>query len=170
MPIGLLDSKASTKGTGNSVVAAADCADVSSRGTNAVELLWHLDVDLEVLLLGLAQAKGSRDVVGHLQWSKSRDGVAGLVHVALKGTGTIGVDLVDCDLHNGACLDLGHAASSELVLGLFANVDVSIDLSTTAGVDDVGGDLVVSDNCGILLAGVDGGAITSNFRVDFSWH
>jgi hypothetical protein len=88
-----LDSEASTKGTGDGVVTAADCADVSGGGANAVELFWHLDVDSEVLLLGLGQTKGARNVVGHFQGCEGGNGVACLVHVALEGTSTIGVDL-----------------------------------------------------------------------------
>jgi hypothetical protein len=89
----LLNSEAATEGAGDGVVAAADSADVSGRGADAVELFWHLDVDGEVLLLCLRQAKGTGDVVGHLQGCEGGNSIASLVHIALKGTGTIGVDL-----------------------------------------------------------------------------
>lgn len=49
--IGLLDGEAPAKGTGDGVVAAADGANVTRRGTNAVEVVRHRDLDGEVLLL-----------------------------------------------------------------------------------------------------------------------
>lgn len=74
---------------------------------------------------------------------------------------------MDGDLHDGAGLDLSHTASSELVLSLLTNVDVAVDLGTTTGIDNVGSDLVVSDDGSILLARVDGGTVASNGRVDW---
>lgn len=137
LSIGLLDSEAATKGTSDGVVTTADSADVASRCTNAVEVVGHLYVDGEVLFLGLGQAEGAGDVVGDLERSEGGDSVAGLVHVALKRTSTISVDLVDGDLHDGARRHRSHAASSELVLGLLSNVDVAGNLSTSTSVDNV---------------------------------
>lgn len=97
LAISLLDGEAATKGTSESVVAAADGADVSGRGANAVELLRHLDVDGEGLGLCLGEAEYARDVVGNLEGSECCLGIAGLVHVALEGAGAVGVDLVDGD-------------------------------------------------------------------------
>jgi hypothetical protein len=162
LSVGLLDGEASTKGTGNSSVTAANSADVSSGGTNAVELLGHLNVDLKVLFLGLGQAKRARDVVGYLERSEGGDGVASLVHVALERTSSISVDLVDGDLHDRARRDSSHAASSQLVLGLLTDIDVAIDLGTSTGVDNVLGNLLVTDDGSILLARRDGGAVAGN--------
>lgn len=109
--VGLLDGEASTKGTSNGIVAAADSANVSGGRSEAVELLGHLDVDGEILLLGLGETERAGDVVGNLQWRESGDGVASLVHVALERPSAIGIDLVDSDCYCGAGRDLGHAAS-----------------------------------------------------------
>jgi len=166
LSVSLLDGEASTKGTGDSVVAASDSADVSSRSTEAVEVVGHLDVDDKVLLLGLGETERTRDVVGHLQGGEGGDGVASLVHVALEWTGAISVDLVDGDSQHGAARNLGHTASSKLVLGLLADVDVTSDLSPSAGVDDVLLDLRVADDGSILLARRDGCAVASNSRIN----
>jgi hypothetical protein len=74
--------------------------------------------------------------------------------------------LVNCDLHNGTGLDLGHTTGSQLILGLLANVDVAVDLGPSACVDNVLRDLVVTDDGSILLARGDGSAVTSDIRVD----
>ena len=55
--VSLLDSEASTEGTSNGVVAASDSADVAGRCSEAVEVVRHLDVDGEVLLLGLRETE-----------------------------------------------------------------------------------------------------------------
>jgi hypothetical protein len=164
--IGLLNSEASTEGTGNSIVTAADSADVSGRGTEAVELVGHLDVDDKVLLLGLGETERTGDVVGHLQGGEGGDGIASLIHVALERTGTISVDLMDGDSQHGATRNLSHTTSCKLVLGLFANVDVAGNLCSSACVDDVGRDFRVTDDGSILLARGDSGAVASNSRVD----
>jgi hypothetical protein len=167
LAIGLLDSKAATKGASDGSVAAADSADVAGRGTDAVEVLWHFDVDGELLCFLLGQAEGAWDVVGNLEGREGGDCVAGLVHVALEGTSAVGVDLMDGDFHDGALGDLGHAAGGELVLGLLADVDVAVDLGAAAGVDNVLSDLAVTDDGGILLAGGDIGAVASNVGIDW---
>ena len=148
----MLDGKAATERTGDGGVAASDCANVASRSSEAVEVVGHLDVDLKVLLLFLRQAEGSWDVVGDLQGSEGCDSVAGLVHVALEGTRAISVDLVDGDLQHRSGRDLGHAIGCQFVLSLLANVDVAVDLSPSAGVDDVLGNLRVANDSRILLA------------------
>lgn len=100
LAVSLLDSKTATKGTSNGIIAAADSADVSGGSTDAIEVLGHLNVDLELLLLGLRETETARDVVGHLERSKGCDSIAGLVHVALEGAGAIGIDLVNGDFHD----------------------------------------------------------------------
>lgn len=96
LAVGLLDSKATSEGAGNSSVAAANSADVSGRGTDAVEVVRHSNTDGEVLLLGLRQSIAAGDVVGNLQRSELGGSIAGLVKITLVGSGTIGVDLVYC--------------------------------------------------------------------------
>ena len=65
--VSLLHSEAATKRSSDCVVAAPDGANVSSRSTEAVELVRHLDVDDEILFLGLRETKSTRDVVGNFQ-------------------------------------------------------------------------------------------------------
>jgi hypothetical protein len=166
LAIGLLDGEAATKRTGDSSVTAADSADVSRGSTNAVELVRHLHVDLEVLLLLLGQTKGTGDIVGDLERRESSLGVASLVHVALERSSTIGIDLVNGDSHHRSRTDGSHATSSQLVLRLLANVNVAVDLGAATGVDNVLRNLRVTDDGGILLARRDGGAVTRNVGVD----
>jgi hypothetical protein len=163
----LLNSEATTKWTSNGIVTATDSADVTGRCTNAIELFWHLNVDGKVLLLGLRQAKGAWDVVGDLQGREGGDCIAGLIHIALKGTSSIGIDLMNCDLHDGSGLDLGHTTSGKLVLGLLSDVDVAVDLGPTTCVDDVLGNLIITDDSSILLARGNGGTVASDIRVDW---
>jgi hypothetical protein len=166
LTIGLLNSEAATERSSYSGVAAADSADVTSGGADAVELVWHSNTDGEILLLGLRQTVGTRDVVGNLELCELGGSVAGLIEITLVGSGTIGVDLVDGDSHDSACLDRSHTASGQLVLGLLADIDVAGDLGASTGVHDVLRDLGVTDDSGILLARRDGGAVTSKVLVD----
>ena len=166
LAVGLLNSEASSEGAGDSSVTAADSAHVSGRGTDAAEVVGHGNRDNEILLLDLGQTVGTGDVVGNLQRDSEAGSVAGLVKVALIGTGAVGVDLVDGDLHDRALGDLGDALDSELVLGLLADIDVAVDLSTSASVHDVLLDLRVADDGGVLLARRDGGAVTGQGGVD----
>ena len=166
LAVGLLNSEASSEGTGDSSVTAANSAHVSGRGTDAVEVLGHSNRDNEILLLDLGQTVGTGDVVGNLQRDSKAGSVAGQVKVALIGTSAIGVDLVDGDLHDSALGDLGDTLDSELVLSLLADVDVAVDLGTSASVHDVLLDLRVADDGGVLLARRDGGAVTGQGRVD----
>ena len=93
LAVGLLNSEASSEGTGNSSVTAADSAHVSGGGTNAVEVVGHSNRDNEILLLDLGQAVGTGDVVGNLQGDSEASSVAGLVKVALVRAGTISINL-----------------------------------------------------------------------------
>ena len=139
--VSLLDCKAASEGASDGGVAASDSADVAGRSSEAVEVVRHLDVDDEVLLLLLRQTERSGDVVGDLQGGEGSYSVASLVHVAFEGTGAIGVDLVKGDSQHGARGYLGHTTSCQFVLGLLADVYVAVDLSSSAGIDNVLGDL-----------------------------
>lgn len=163
-----MNGEASTEGTGNSVVAASNGADVSSGCTKAVELVGHLDIDGELLFLGLGETEGARDVVGYLQGSEGSDGIASLVHVALERSSSISIDLVDGDCQGGASRDLGHATSGEFVLSLLANVDVTSNFSSSTSIDNILGNLLVANDGGILLARRDCGAVTGKLGVDYS--
>lgn len=164
--IGLLDGEAPAKGTGDGVVTAADSANVTRRGANAVEVVRHRDLDGEVLLLCVREAVLAGDIVGHLQLGELGGRIAGLVEVALVRTGAVGVDLVDGDGELGALLHLGHAACGQLGFGLLAHIDVAGDFGTAARVDDVLGDFRVTDDGRVLLAGADVCAVTSKSLVD----
>jgi hypothetical protein len=166
LTVGLLNSEAATERPSYSGVAAADGADVTSGGADAVELVRHGNTDGEILLLSLGQTVGTRDVVGNLELGELSSSVAGLIKITLVRTGTISVDLVNGDSHDSAGLDRSHTASGQLVLGLLADIDVAVDLSASARVDDVLRDLGVADDGGILLARRDGGAVTSKVLVD----
>lgn len=166
--VGLLDGEASAERTSNGIVAASDSADVSSGCTKAVELVRHLDVDDKILFLGLREAKGTRDIVGNLEWSESGDGIAGLVHVTLEWSGTISVHLVDGDSDGGTTRDLGHATSCELSLSLLSNVNVAINLSPSASIDNVLSNFRVTDDGSILLARGNSGAVAGNLRVNWT--
>lgn len=73
--------------------------------------------------------------------------------------GTISVDLVDRDGHLPTGRDLGNSIGGEGVLGVLPNVDVSAKLGTSTLVYDVGGDLGITNDGGILLAGADARAV-----------
>lgn len=158
--IGLLDGEAATEGTSDSGVTAADGADIAGGGTDTVEVLGHLNVDGEALSLGLAQTVGTGNVVGHLELDEGGGRVGGDVEVALVGTGTVGIDLVDGDGEVGALLDSRDGFGGNGLLRLTADIDVAIDLSASAGVDDVLLDLAVTDDGRVLLAGGNASAVT----------
>lgn len=81
-------------------------------------------------------------------------------------TGTISVDLVDRDGHLSTGRDLGDSIGGEGVLGVLPNVDVSAKLGTSTLVHDVRGDLGITDDGGILLAGADGCAVPCKIALD----
>lgn len=76
-----------------------------------------------------------------------------------EGTSTIGVDLMDGDRQFRAGLNLGHSVGREGILSILPDVDVAAQLRPPTLIDDVGRDLLVTDECGILLAGADAGAV-----------
>jgi len=55
---------------------------------------------------------------------------------------------------------------SKGVLRVLANIDVASQLGATALVDDVVGNLLVTDDSRVLLARVDGRAVASNVGAD----
>lgn len=93
MTISLLNSKAASKGSCNSGVAASYRADVTSRGADAIEIIGHGDIDGEVLLLGLRESVGTRDVVRDLELGELGSSITGLIKITLVGAGTISIDL-----------------------------------------------------------------------------
>jgi len=56
---------------------------------------------------------------------------------------------------------------SKGVLRVLANIDVASQLGATALVDDVVGNLLVTDDSRVLLARVDGRAVASNVGADY---
>lgn len=69
------------------------------------------------------------------------------------------VDLVDRHRQLRAGFHLCDLLDGQGVLRVLANVDVALQLGSPALVDDVGRDLGVADQRGVLLAGVDGGTV-----------
>lgn len=92
--------------------------------------------------------------------------VAALVKIAHVRTSAIGVDLVDSHSDLATGLDLSHLASRKGILSVLANVDVARQLSATTLVDDVGSDLCITNDGGILLARVDGHTVASNLGIN----
>lgn len=73
---------------------------------------------------------------------------------------------MDSDGHLGSCLDLGDGTSRQLVLGVLTDVDVTTQLGSPTLVDEIGGDLGITNDGGILLARADGSAISCQSSVD----
>lgn len=157
--------------------------------SSAVHVGRHLDSHVEVHSLGLGETVGTRHIVCHLErnLAGSTQRVASGVHVALAlivsfcimgircfhnevsycvRAGTVSVDLVDRDSHLSTGRDLGNSIGGEGVLGVLPNVDVSAKLSTSTLVYDVRGDLGITDDGGILLAGADARAVPCKIALD----
>lgn len=136
--------------------------------SNASQIVRQSDSHVEVLRLGLREAVDTRDVVLDGERNLSREALSIGRHVEITGVrpSSIGVDLVDSHLNLAALGDLSDTLGLESVLGLFADVDVALELSAAALVDDVSLDLGRTDEGGVLLAGVDGGAVSCDGRVD----
>ena len=147
--VGLLDGEAATEWTGDGGVAAAYSADVTGGGTDAVEVIRHLDVDGEVLSLGLRETVLAGDVVGDFELDEVGGCVGSLVKVTLVRTSAIGVDLVDGHGDGRAPLYGGDCVGLDCLLSLTADIDVALELSASARVDDVLGDLTVTDDSGV---------------------
>ena len=168
--IGLLNGEAATERTGEGVVAASNSADVSGRGTKAVEVIGHLDGDVESLGLDLGQTVCAGDVVGNGQVLDVGVCVAALVEITDIRTRTIGVDLVDGNSEFTTSLNLSNLVGRDSVLSVLTNIDVTRDLSTATLVHDVGSDLGITNDGSILLARVDGDAVACNLRVNLKSH
>lgn len=74
---------------------------------------------------------------------------------------------MDRDRHLPAGRDLSNSIGSEGVLGVLSNVDVAAKLGTSTLVDNVGGDLGITDQGGVLLAGADAGAVSCEVTLDY---
>jgi len=96
-------------------------------------------------------------------------GLTGLVEITCIRTCSVGVDLMDGDLHDCSRLDCGDCAGSKSVLGVLANIDVARYLCSATLVDDVGGDFCVADDGSVLLARADVCAVSGNGIVDCIW-
>ena len=66
-----------------------------------------------------------------------------------------------------SCLHLGDGIGRQGIFRVLADIDISTQLCTAALVHDVGGDFSISDNSCILLAGVDGSAVSGNRRINY---
>jgi hypothetical protein len=131
--------------------------------SDALEVLGQQDRHGKRLSLGLGEAVDARHVVLNLKGYLATQAlsVARHVEVAEVRTCAIGVDLVDRHVDRAAPGDLGDGSSGQGVLGLLSNIDVACQLGPTALVDNVSLDLGLPDQCGVLLARTDGGAIAS---------
>lgn len=121
--------------------------------------------DIEVCGLGLGKSVDSWDVVGDGQVLESSTGVASGVQITDIWTSTIGVDLVNSDLNSRAGSHLSDSLGGKLVLGVLADIDVSRKFSTSALIDNVGVDLSLSDDGGILLTWADASAVSGQSLV-----
>lgn len=74
--------------------------------------------------------------------------------------------LTDSDGHLCPGLDLCDRSGSYCILGVLPDVDVSSQLRSSTLVHNIGRNLRISDNRGVLLARVDRRAITGQLRVD----
>lgn len=160
----LLNGDAATEGAGLSIVAATDDADIASGATSALKVVGQGSLHLELLGLGLGQAVGAGDVVGHGHLDEIA--VAGLVNIADIGAGAVGVDLVDIHGDGGAARHLGQGARLDGLLGLGLDVDAAGLLSPAAVANNLGRDLSLADEGGVLLAGAGGGAVAGKVGDD----
>ena len=92
-----------------------------------------------------------------------------LLQIAHVRSGTISIDLVDGDSHLRARLDRRDLVSCESVLGVLSNIDVSSQLGSATLVNNVGLDLGISNDRGILLTWTDACAVSCNSIVDLRW-
>lgn len=92
--------------------------------------------------------------------------LTGLVEVTGVGPGSVRVNLVDGYGHGCSGFDLRDLACGKLVLGVLSDIDVTGQLCSSTLIYRVGGDFCVSDDGGILLARVDGRAISWESIVD----
>lgn len=77
----------------------------------------------------------------------------------VEGSSSIGVDLMHGDRYGPARLHLSDLLGRQGVLRVLANVDVTLQLGSSALIDDVCCDLRVTDQGSILLAWADGSAV-----------
>jgi hypothetical protein len=89
-----------------------------------------------------------------------------LVKITDIRTSSIGVDLMDGNSHYRASLNLSDLSSSNSILGVLSNVDVTGQFGSSTFVDNIGIDLSVSNDRGILLAGTDTSAVSGDVWID----
>lgn len=85
--------------------------------------------------------------------------LTGLVEITDIGTSAVGVDLVDGDGHDGTGLDRRDGLCGESSLGVGSHVDVTGQFGSSTLGDDLGVDLGVADDGGVLLARRDRGTV-----------
>lgn len=106
------------------------------------------------------------DIVRDSQVLADDAGIAGFVQVADVGASPVRVHLVNRDREFGPCLDRGDLARGKCVFRILADVDVAGELRPAALVDNIGLDLSVPDDGGVLLAGTDRSAVPCDILID----
>jgi hypothetical protein len=137
--------------------------------SSACHVVGHRNVDGEVLCFSLREAVDTGNVVGDSEVSLACGAqfVSSHVHVTHVWTSPIGVDLVNGNCHNGSFLHSRHNAGGELILGLRADIDVASQLRTTTLINDIGVNLCITNEGGILLARADSSAVSGEVWVDY---
>lgn len=74
---------------------------------------------------------------------------------------------MECDGDLTTGLDLSHSVCRQGILCILPNIDISLELRAATLIHNVGLDLCIADDGGILLAGVDSDAVASDGRVDY---
>lgn len=101
------------------------------------------------------------DVVGDLErrLAGRAQAVSSGIHIASEGTGTVSVDLMDRHGELRAGLDLCNGSGGQGVLSVLAHIDVASNFRPSALVHNVGGNLGIANEGGILLARADARAV-----------
>lgn len=115
----------------------------------------------------MRESVGTGDIVLNGQVGSDDTVVAGGDEIALERTSTISIDLVDGDGHTCTSLDLSDSSSGNGIFGVLTDVDVTSQLCTATLIDNVGVNLGITDNGGVLLAGANGCAISGQARVNY---
>lgn len=93
-------------------------------------------------------------------------GVAALIQITHVWASTIGVDLMNSNSEFTASLNLSDLASGKGILSILADIDVTRQLGAATLVDDVGSDLCITNDSGILLARVDSDTVTGDLGIN----
>lgn len=94
-------------------------------------------------------------------------GVAALIQITHVWASTIGVDLMNSNGELTTSLNLGDLSSRNGILGVFSDINVTRQLSAATLVDDVGGDLCITNDSGILLARVDSDTVAGDLGINW---